>query len=114
MRYGDDFVIIEPDAERLRFFRMQTVNFLKTILKLEVNPKSDRIVKSRHGLKYLGVKIWPDGCTLTRRNLVRIKERLNFRNVSSYGGLIKQHGNYKQMKKFNWMMYERLTLDFFE
>lgn len=108
LRYGDDFILLENNLEKLQFYRSETVSFLKNKLKLEINPKSDRVMKSHHGLKFLGIKFWPSGRTLTKRNLSRTKEKLTSVNISSYSGLIKQHGNKKQMKLFNWVVYEKL------
>lgn len=108
LRYGDDFIIIEPDLEKLNLFRSQITDFLKTELNLAVNPKSDKIIKFRHGLKYLGMQMWPSGRTLNKRNLARVKERLKPNNVSSYCGLVKQHGNKKQIKRFDWLIYGNL------
>lgn len=107
IRYGDDFLVIETNLEKLKSFRIQIIDFLKNELKLEINLKSDKLIKLRHGLRYLGVKLWPSGRTLTRRNIARTKERLKINNVSSYSGLMKQHGNYKKLKHFNWLLYEK-------
>lgn len=111
VRYGDDFIIIQPNLEKLKLFRIQIINFLNNELKLQVNPKSDKIMKAHSGLKLLGIKFWPFERTLNNRNLSRIKRKLASRNVSSYSGLIKKHGNKKQMKHFNWLVYEKLTPD---
>lgn len=111
MRYGDDFILVETDSEKLKSFRVQTTDFLNNELKLQVNPKSDKIVKARQGLKLLGVKLWPSGRNLLKRNLSRTKERLKVNNIASYSGLIKQHGNKKQIKEFNWLVYEKLLAD---
>lgn len=111
LRYGDDFIVIESNLEKLNLSRVKIVNFLKNELRLETNPKSDKIIKFRHGLRYLGVKLWSKGRTLTRRNFSRTKERLNMKNSASYSGLTKQHGNFKQIKQFNWLVYEKLLAD---
>jgi len=111
LRYGDDFIVIEPDMGRLELFKNQIIRFLNNELKLTVNPKSDKIIKVRHGLKLLGIKFWPSGRTLTKRNLLRLEKRLNINNISSYSGLIKQHGNYKQIKRFDWLLYEKFLAD---
>ena len=111
LRYGDDFVVIEANFEKLKLFRLQTINFLKNALKLEVNPKSDRMMKPQHGLKYLGVKLWPSGRTLTKRNLLRTKQRFAPNNISSYSGFMKKHGSKNQLKEFSWLVYEKLLVD---
>lgn len=109
LRYGDDFIVIEDDLERLRIVRDTAVRFLADELKLQVNPKSDRIMKATYGLKFLGVKLWSSGRTLNRRNLTRVNERLGLCNISSYSGLIWVHGNMKQVKHFNWMVFEKVV-----
>lgn len=108
VRYGDDFILIEINLARLRFFRIEAIGFLKNELKLKINPKSDKIMKLRHSLKYLGVKIWPLGRTLNKRSLSRVENRLNQKNISSYSGLIKKHTKAKLIKKFNWLVYEKI------
>ena len=108
MRYGDDFLIIEIDLAKLKFLRNETIAFLEKQLRLKINPKSDKIVKFRHGLKYLGVKLWPSGRTLNKRSLSRAENRLNTKNISSYSGLIKKHTKTKLIKKFNWLIYEKI------
>jgi len=106
VRYGDDFVVFARDFRRLKFIRNEVVLFLENELKLNINPKSDKIIKSTHGLKFSGITLWPNGRTLSRRNLKRIKRRLNMRNISSYHGLIVKHGNCKKLKYFNWTLIE--------
>ncbi len=108
MRYGDDFILFEADSQKLDFYRLKSINFLRHQLKLEINPKSDIILKPKQGLKFLGIKFWPSGRTLTKRNLARVWNRLQPNNVASYSGLIKQHGNRKHKKSFSWLVYEKL------
>ena len=109
LRYGDDFIILENDLEKLKVIRTKTTNFLNNQLKLQVNLKSDKIVKPRQGLKFLGIKLWPTGRTLNRRNLFRTKNRFKMNNISSYSGLLKKHGNQKLIRHFNWLVYENLS-----
>lgn len=111
VRYGDDFIFIETDVEKLKSFRAQTTIFLNQKLKLNVNPKSDKIMKVQNGLKLLGVQFWFSGRTLNKRNLSRTKAKLASNNISSYSGLLKKHGNKKQIKHFNWLVYEKLLAD---
>ncbi|MCX6735181.1 MAG: RNA-directed DNA polymerase [Candidatus Peregrinibacteria bacterium] len=109
LRYGDDFIIVENDLEKLRLFRTQVTNFLNNKLKLVVNPKSDKILKPSHGLKFLGIKFWLSGRNLNKRSFMRAQTRLNSSNISSYSGLIKSHCNEKKQKYFNWFLLEKLT-----
>lgn len=70
--------------------------------------KSDHLMKASAGLKFLGVKLWPSGRTLTNRNLARIKNRLSLANVSSYKGLVSKHASLKDKKRFNWRISEKI------
>lgn len=86
------------------------MEFIERKLKLEINAKNDIIIKTRWGLKFLGVKIFPKGRKLNKRNWLRVKTRLNHRNFSSYSGLVKQHSKEKIIKEFNWIVLEKLDL----
>ena len=108
LRYGDDFIIVENDLEKLKLFRTQTIDFLNNKLKLVVNPKSDKILKPSQGLHFLGIKFWSSDRTLNKRSLKRATEKLNYNNVSSYRGLIKKHCNKKYQKYFDWVVYEKI------
>ncbi len=108
VRYGDDFVIIETDRKKIEYLRIEIIYFLNNVLKLQVNPKSDRILRPRHGLKILGMKFWHFKKSLSERNLLRISERLNSKSLSSYRGIIKKHGNLKQIKRFDWLLLQKL------
>jgi hypothetical protein len=106
LRYGDDFILIDQDLQKLESSRALATEFLENTLKLKVNPKSDIIMKAENGLKFLGVWIWPTGKTLTQRNYARIKSRLTIRNASSYRGLINNHASKKHKKHFSWQISE--------
>lgn len=108
LRYGDDFIIVENNLEKLKFFRVKIIIFLQNQLKLVINPKSDRILKPFQGLRFLGIKFWHSGRNLSKRNLDRTNKRLNHRNLSSYSGLIKQHCNKKKQRYFTWIVHEKL------
>ncbi|MEK7524641.1 MAG: RNA-directed DNA polymerase [Patescibacteria group bacterium] len=107
LRYGDDFIIVESDLEKLNFLRAQAVDFLRTILKLTINPKSDKIFKAQRGLKFLGVILWPHGRKLNKRNVKRVREKLALNNVGSYYGVMKYHANAKKMREFHWLVGEK-------
>ena len=112
LRYGEDFILVENNLEKLNFFRLETIKFLETRLKLRMNSKSDKIVKAKNGLRFLGVKFCPICRTLNRRNLSRTASKLSPGNISSYSDLLKKHGSGKQIKNFNWLVYEKLLADF--
>jgi len=105
LRYGDDFILIHNDLEKLRMFREQTILFLKEKLKLKLNPKNDKILKLSHGLRFLGVVIRPNDRRLKKRSIRRMQSRLSYRNVSSYYGLVNKHQNQKSINEFIWRVY---------
>lgn len=108
LRYGDDFILVNLDLYELRLFKEKTIDFLRNKLRLEINPKNDNIIKTRRGLKLLGVVIWPFGRRLNRRNLKRVYANLNFSNIASYYGIFKQHISVEKLNQLNWFTYERL------
>ncbi|OGZ68600.1 MAG: hypothetical protein A3C50_04170 [Candidatus Staskawiczbacteria bacterium RIFCSPHIGHO2_02_FULL_43_16] len=111
LRYGDDFIIISENVEKLKEIREATIRFLEDDLFLKINGKSDIIVKAKWGLKFLGVKVFPKGRRLNNRNLQRIHDRISLKNVSSYAGLLKKHSNTRKIKYFNWLLLEKFFND---
>lgn len=109
LRYGDDFILFEMDRKKLEDMRTQTLEFLISQLKLQINPKNDVLVKAKHGLKFLGVNLWPSGRRLTKRNKLRIAQKLNLKNAPSYHGIISKHEGPKTQKGLNWRISELLT-----
>lgn len=108
LRYGDDFILVEPDLSKLRAFRDTVRQFLEDQLKLSLNPKHDRIIKAKAGLKFLGVIIWPKGRALNKRSLTRAHNRLNPGNLPGYSGLVKKHAGIKHTSHFNWLISEKI------
>lgn len=104
LRYGDDFIIIADNLEKLEKIRNAAIKFLDDNLRLEINKRHDIIIKAKQGLKFLGVVIFPKGRKLNRRNSTRIKENLKLKNISSYNGLVKKHSQIKKIKEFNWII----------
>ena len=108
LRYGDDFLIFEDDFYKLVELRLKVIDFISESLKLAVNSKNDHIVKARHGLKFLGVQLWPSGRRLTKRNRRRVGRKLDGANLSSYHGVIFKHEKRKLQKSFDWQILERV------
>jgi len=112
LRYGDDFIILDPNLQKLNSIRDQVIQFLEVALRLKMNPKSDKILMASHGLKFLGVIIRPDERMLNRRNCKRIKRRLSYGNVSSYYGLVKKHALSEFDHELDWRIYDLLESEF--
>jgi len=102
LRYGDDFVIFSKDEESLLQIKARIIDFIETKLQLDLHPKNNLVVETKHGLKFLGVIIYPSGRILSKRNHFRIKERINLRNSGSYWGVISQHGVPEKVRDFQW------------
>ncbi|MFH0838487.1 MAG: RNA-directed DNA polymerase, partial [Patescibacteria group bacterium] len=67
LRYGDDFILVHQNLEKLKGLRLSIMRFLKDELRRKLHPKNDKILKAQHGLKFLGVVIWPSSRKLNRR-----------------------------------------------
>lgn len=104
LRYGDDFVIFEKDLEILENLRAIVSDFVIGELSLSINPKSDVIIKTRWGLKFLGM-VFADGQRfLSRRNKKKIFRNLNLENAASYYGIVE---NFKyELSVFNFAISE--------
>lgn len=108
LRYGDDFIILTEKFDELVGIKEKIKNFAWEKLRLELNSKNDIIIKAKAGIKFLGAQIFPKGRRLNKRNWYRADERLNFRNVSSYAGLVAKHDNEKKKKYFSWIIFDKL------
>ncbi len=108
LRYGDDFILIEQNKERLIALKTAATKFLKNHLKLVIHPTCEKIFKARHGLKFLGVVMRPWERLLNRRNMKRSRLQLSVRNAASYRGLILKHGTLQGQKDFSWEVCEKL------
>ncbi|MBI4185820.1 hypothetical protein HY524_02125 [Candidatus Berkelbacteria bacterium] len=72
-----------------------------------MNPKQDIIVPVRRGLFFLGVEIYPTGRRLKQRHWERIRTRLPFKNVASYGELLARH-NPKSLRWLSWLIKDKV------
>lgn len=105
LRYGDDFIVIHQNPEKLKRLCLSVIHFLNDNLRLQLNPKNDIILKASHGLRFLGDMIRPDDRALNRRNCNRIRRRLSFANIGSYHGLVKQHSLSDFTHELDWWIY---------
>ena len=112
LRYGDDFILIDQDLQKLERMRIQTICFLEKIIRLNMNPKNDKILKPGHGLRFLGVVLDSNGRVINKRNYKRINKRLNLENVGSYYGLVKKHTLSEYDNEFDWWIYKLLESEF--
>ena len=106
LRYGDDFILVSQNREKLIELRERTIIFLNDSLRLKMNPKNDKIFRVIHGLRFLGVVIWPNGRRLNKRGICRVERHLSLKNVSSYYGLALKHGYKKMNNQLIWWIYD--------
>lgn len=102
LRYGDDFVIFSRNRNELLQIKARTIDFIEKKLMLNLHSKNNLIVETKHGLRFLGVVLYPNGRRLSERNQTRIKNRINLRNSGSYWGVISQHETDEKVKSFQW------------
>ena len=107
LRYGDDFIMIDGDREKLIEMRQRVQKYLQGQLKLDLHGKNDILLKTNDGLKFLGVILYPSGCRISDRNKKRVFARLNPRNAGSYWGILKRYEKKKYLKRFQWRLMEK-------
>lgn len=102
LRYGDDFVLFTSSKVEAISMREAASQFLKEQLHLSLHSKNDIIVKTRHGIHFLGVEIFPFGRKLKERMWRKIRSNFSNTNVSSYAELVRLHGDSKKLREINW------------
>lgn len=108
LRYGDDFLIFSKTKNELEKIKIDVLNFLRTKLLLSPHQRNNLIVKTKSGIKFLGVIMYPKGRTLSERNFKKIENNLNTTNAASYFGVLGKHCNPKKIKEFQWRLAEIL------
>lgn len=108
VRYGDDFVVFNENKDQLTLIREKAIYFIANRLKLTMHTQNNFIIKTKQGLKFLGVRIFPEGRRLSKRNSNGIIRKLELKNVASYSGMIRKHSNVKAIKEFQWMLVNDL------
>ncbi|MDO8492174.1 MAG: RNA-directed DNA polymerase [bacterium] len=106
LRYGDDFILIDEDKNRLKNMRHNASKYLKEALKLEINKKNDILCKTIAGINFLGCKIYPGGRKIKPMIVTKSFQNLKYANFSSYWGLFKHHGGRKPIERFQWQMLD--------
>ena len=110
LRYGDDFLVFSNTQLATQDVRARTMRFLSIGLRLNINASNDFIFPVRRGIHWLGVRVFPHGRRISRRNRYRIERRLCLRNAASYSGLLQHHGNTKDRKLLTWQLLSRLEI----
>lgn len=75
VRYMDDFVILGENKAYLHSLRIEISNFLETNLLLKLNSKT-QVFNAKHGINFLGYRIWPTHRLLRNESKRRMKRKL--------------------------------------
>lgn len=124
-RYVDDFVLIHPDKEYLKYLISHLSNFLLQNLQLVLHPKKIYLQHYSKGVKFLGAVIKPNRIYIanrTKANFYTTIEKQNsmvkdrkpseeeqnefIKSMNSYLGVMKHYKTYKFRKG---MLYKKLS-----
>lgn len=109
LRYGDDFIVVAKSREEAAAHQRRVTQFINRDLRLRLHSRNNIVVPARHGIKFLGVEIFPTGRRLNTRNWDRALERTNLRNHASYYGLVGGHMTAKYQKQYAWRLLEEVS-----
>jgi hypothetical protein len=124
-RYVDDFIIIHPDKNYLKFILSAIDEYLKTNLHLEMHPKKIYLQHFSKGVQFLGTVIKPHRIYIAKRtkgNFYRAIEKQNIivsdhkpteqeiedfiAVMNSYLGIMQHYKTYRMRKK---MIFKNLS-----
>jgi RNA-directed DNA polymerase len=76
IRYVDDFVILHHSEEQLTEWKEKIAEFLREKLLLGLHPEKTRIILSKRGVDFLGLKVFPYHKLMKKRNIRSFKKKL--------------------------------------
>lgn len=76
IRYVDDFVILHESREELERHKLRIGEFLEENLRLRLHPTKCSIAPIKHGIAFLGFRIFPHHKLVTRRNWRKIRRKI--------------------------------------
>jgi retron-type reverse transcriptase len=76
IRYMDDFLVFGNDKGQLLEIKEKIRGFLNDKLELQLHEGKSQIFKTKHGLKFLGFRLFKDYRRLTSDNVRRFRKRL--------------------------------------
>lgn len=110
VRYMDDFIILSPDKEKLRYWLAEIERFLRDELRLELNPKTT-ILAAKNGIDFVGYKhrathrkVRPDSIKRIKKTIKKYergkitKEQLQ-KSIQSWTGHAGHADSYNLRKK---------------
>jgi hypothetical protein len=85
VRYCDDFCLFSDHKSELRAWIERSAAFLGTRLRLELNAKHRDTQPVRHGLTFLGLRIFPEYRRFAPKCLARATQKLKVRILNERG-----------------------------
>ena len=76
LRYMDDFLVFGNGEKELLKIREMIRDFLKNSLDLSLHESKSQVYKTKHGIKFLGFRIFKDYRRITSDNVRRFRKRL--------------------------------------
>lgn len=76
VRYVDDFILLDSDKERLKYFRDEIRNFLEKNLALRLSESKTKMQSIDKGIDFLGYFIKPMHALVRRKVVGRLKNKL--------------------------------------
>ncbi len=104
LRYCDDFVILNENANQSLKMIDNISNFLVNNLTLSLHPNKIIIRKYRQGIDFLGYVVRPHCVTLRTKTKKRIFKKVNKINLQSYLGVLKHCEGWKIEKKIRGLI----------
>ncbi len=103
IRYVDDFVILNSSENTLQNYKEKIDQFLSENLLLTLHPDKSKVIPSKQGIEFLGLKVFPHHKTIKKKNLRKFKRKLSMLS-SEY---IQDKASYDQIYDFmeGWNAY---------
>jgi len=99
IRYNDDFVIFDDRKEKLAKYLVLIREFLIEKLKLEIPENKSEIRHLKHGMEFLGYKIFPDHVLLREQTKAKIFNKISRININSKLAVLKHCNSYNLRQK---------------
>jgi retron-type reverse transcriptase len=89
IRYVDDFAIFSNDKDLLKKYRLKIEHYLEK-LRLKIHPIKSQISQTRHGVNFLGFRIFPDLIRIRSNSLKRARKRIKCQNQLYLNGKLSE------------------------
>lgn len=101
LRYMDDFVLFHQDKNHLKLCRQEIKDYLENALGLSVKENASFLNSSRHGLTFLGRRIFPEIVRIARPNARRMLKRLNHQHREYQTGQLSEEKYLQSLSSYS-------------